>query len=112
MSAMKNVAITMEEILEILDDMPVNHRLYLIKELPEMEARRRARELGIDIPSRFTAVEWMGEAQLEDSKEDFCPVHQEKGKWYFWDEVWSDRLGPYATEQEARQALAEYCKEL
>ncbi len=73
MSAMKNVAIAMEEILEILDDMPVNHRLYLIKELPEMEARRRAHELGIDVPSRFTAVEWMGEAQLEPTSDSERP---------------------------------------
>lgn len=36
------------------------------------------------------------------------PVHEFEGKFSFWDEVWSDRVGPYATEQEARDALALY----
>lgn len=33
------------------------------------------------------------------------------GKWFFWDETWTRRCGPYDTEQEARQALVEYCLE-
>ena len=41
------------------------------------------------------------------------PVHRIDGKWYFWDEVWVDRLGPYDTEEEAEIALLDYCiKEL
>jgi hypothetical protein len=41
------------------------------------------------------------------------PVHQnEEGKWAFWDETWSDSVGSYDTEEEARKALKEYCEQL
>ena len=36
------------------------------------------------------------------------PVHEEDGKWYFWDETWSERHGPYNTEEEARAAIKDY----
>jgi len=39
------------------------------------------------------------------------PVHQDNNKWYFWDETWGNRYGPYDTETEARKLLAKYCKE-
>jgi hypothetical protein len=29
-------------------------------------------------------------------------------KWYFWDETWSNSLGPYSTQKEADAYLAEY----
>jgi uncharacterized membrane protein YbhN (UPF0104 family) len=38
------------------------------------------------------------------------PVHEENGKWYFLDETWADRHGPYVTEEEARIALYCYCQ--
>lgn len=34
------------------------------------------------------------------------------GKWYFWNEVWSDAEGPFDTEEEARNALDEYAARL
>ena len=37
------------------------------------------------------------------------PVHEEGGKWYFWDETWSAREGPYDTEANARSELTAYC---
>jgi len=39
------------------------------------------------------------------------PVHQDEtdSQWYFWDEVWADRYGPYTTEEECRKSLASYC---
>lgn len=40
------------------------------------------------------------------------PVHCENGKWFFWDETWADRVGPYLTEKLARDALADYIKDL
>ena len=30
--------------------------------------------------------------------------------WYFWDEIWSYRHGPFATKEEAEVALNHYCK--
>ncbi len=59
MSAMKNVAIAMEEVLIILDDLPEAQRVYLVKHLEESDAQRRADNLGIDVPSQFTAAEFM-----------------------------------------------------
>lgn len=40
------------------------------------------------------------------------PIHQYKNKWWFWDEVWVDRVGPYNSEQEAREAISAYAKQL
>ena len=38
------------------------------------------------------------------------PIFQDKddGLWYFWDEVWANRLGPYPTWEEAKIGLQEY----
>jgi len=36
------------------------------------------------------------------------PIHFYEGKWWFWDETWSDRVGPYDTEAEAKQKIKEY----
>lgn len=46
--------------------------------------------------------------------EPINPIHQDEddGKWYFWDEVWVDRYGPYDTEAEARAKLDQYTKEV
>ncbi len=30
------------------------------------------------------------------------------GKWYFWDEVWAHPMGPFDTEEIARDKLEEY----
>lgn len=38
------------------------------------------------------------------------PVHIDNGRWYFWDESWAHRCGPYQDESIARQALAQYQK--
>ena len=35
-------------------------------------------------------------------------IHEHERKWWFWDEVWGDRMGPYDTEEEARKKLKEY----
>jgi hypothetical protein len=40
------------------------------------------------------------------------PVFWDGKKWYFWNETWSDKIGPYDTEDIARTKLAEYCDEL
>ena len=35
-----------------------------------------------------------------------------EGDWYFWDETWVDKVGPFNSEFEARKALEKYCKEV
>lgn len=37
------------------------------------------------------------------------PVHLYDDKWWFYDETWAHRYGPWLTEQEAREQLKEYC---
>lgn len=40
------------------------------------------------------------------------PIHHDDEGWWFWEETWAHRSGPFTTEQEARQALDEYCEQL
>lgn len=40
------------------------------------------------------------------------PIHFDNGKWWFWDETWSDRLGPFDTEEQTKEALRQYCEEV
>lgn len=35
-------------------------------------------------------------------------IHEHEGKWWFWDEVWANRIGPYDTEGEARMWIRFY----
>ena len=39
------------------------------------------------------------------------PVRFEDGAWYWWDECWAFRTGPYNTRKEAEKACMKYCKE-
>lgn len=39
------------------------------------------------------------------------PVHFDEGSWWFWDETWSTRYGPYGSEAEARERINAYAKE-
>jgi len=43
-----------------------------------------------------------------------CPIEYdcESGKWYFWDETYSEEFGPYNTKEEAMTACKNYCKNL
>ena len=36
------------------------------------------------------------------------PVHQHDSYWWFWDEEWTKRLGPYPSFEEAEMALSRY----
>ena len=35
-------------------------------------------------------------------------IHQHNGKWYFFDETWTNRVGPYTTKEDAKVALKNY----
>lgn len=39
-------------------------------------------------------------------------VHQHDGKWWFWDETWADRLGPYPSYAIAAAAMWCYAHHL
>ena len=38
------------------------------------------------------------------------PVRYEDGEWWFWNEIWTERFGPYPDEEAANQACREYCE--
>ena len=39
------------------------------------------------------------------------PIHQNSDeKWYFYDETWSNELGPYDTKEQAEEKLEDYCR--
>lgn len=40
------------------------------------------------------------------------PLHMHEGKWWFWDETWAERRGPYLTRTGAKHALEIYCREV
>lgn len=40
------------------------------------------------------------------------PVEEEVDGWWFWDETWADRIGPFSSEKIAREALDKYCRYL
>jgi len=40
------------------------------------------------------------------------PVHQHEGEWWFYDETWSNRIGPYINEEEAQQACVKHAEML
>jgi hypothetical protein len=40
------------------------------------------------------------------------PVHKDGDAWYFWDETWADRLGPFPDEQTARAQMKAYVAHL
>ena len=37
------------------------------------------------------------------------PVEKIDDKFYFWDETWANKYGPYENAVEANKALLEYC---
>jgi hypothetical protein len=39
------------------------------------------------------------------------PVHEDDDGWWFFDESWSERYGPFETEKECRDELKLYCIE-
>lgn len=47
-------------------------------------------------------------ADMGDDKHRPDPVHQDEDGFWFWDEAWAERVGPYETEAACRQALDEY----
>jgi hypothetical protein len=32
------------------------------------------------------------------------------GTWWFWDETWTEEIGPYSSQQEAQEQLEKYAK--
>lgn len=40
------------------------------------------------------------------------PIFEEDGKWYFWDEVWANAMGPFDSREEAVRELDRYVTEV
>jgi hypothetical protein len=37
-------------------------------------------------------------------------IFESNGKWYFWNETWSDSYGPYDTLEQVQMAFSDYCE--
>lgn len=37
------------------------------------------------------------------------PIFEENGKWYFWDESWSQPIGPFFSAIDVKYAFKKYC---
>src|SRR5210317_2246584 len=61
------------------------------------------RKLDMDVKITWTCPECCGIKN---------PVHMYQGKWYYWDEVWADRIGPFDTEKEADSDCIRYAEYL
>ena len=47
----------------------------------------------------------------EREKLEFSDTYDEPG-WYFWDETWVARYGPFPTETSCEEKLGQYVKEV
>jgi NTP pyrophosphatase (non-canonical NTP hydrolase) len=75
-------------------------------------AKLRAR-----FPDKFTEAaaidrDVVAERAVLEQSSGTDPVHQEGDAWYFWDETWADRNGPFPDEATARAELKRYCEYL
>ena len=53
------------------------------------------------------------EEQMELNKAGMPDVvHKEDGRWWFWDETWSERIGPFKYKSDALRAARKYCEEV
>lgn len=50
-----------------------------------------------------------GNADVQNGAPDKV-VHEEDGWWFFYDETWSDRWGPFPSKDNARTACGFYCR--
>jgi hypothetical protein len=46
------------------------------------------------------------------NKDEMNEIFEEDGKWYFWNEVWSDKYGPYKSKEEATSECSKYLHSL
>lgn len=47
-----------------------------------------------------------------EEKDPADPIHQDAEGWWFWDEMWTERYGPFTTEMEAGLACVKYAEEV
>lgn len=40
------------------------------------------------------------------------PVHFHEGRWWFWDEVGQNRIGPFDTREQAKKGIGKYYREV
>lgn len=50
------------------------------------------------------------QAMLGFDEEEYTPIHREDGKWWFWDECWCTKYGPFDSREEAQMGLNQYVK--
>jgi len=78
--------------------------------LEQAEAQRKPPSQRRRILMEYEAVKAIVQAAGFNFLND--PLHLHEGKWWFWDETWADRHGPYLTRTGAKAALEVYCREV
>lgn len=53
-----------------------------------------------------------GKKQYQKKKWPPSPVHKEGNYWWFWDETWSNKHGPFPSKEIASKACIEYARSL
>lgn len=53
-----------------------------------------------------------GLTRLKRDLESMDPVHQDAAGWWFYDETWADRHGPFPDREKAEQELESYVETL
>lgn len=63
-------------------------------------------------PNYMTDSDWNAEMELakELARDDYYDkaIFAENGEWYFWDETWTQKHGPFQSEDEAVETLKKY----
>ena len=64
----------------------------------------------------MTNSDWEAEMELtkELARDDYIHkvIFTENDQWFFWDETWSQKHGPFQSEDEAVDNLKRYCNHL
>lgn len=71
-------------------------------------------DMGISIYSgdRMTYLGFISNKGGDKDNKTPDPVFNDDEGWWFWDETWADRLGPFDSEKQARDKLKDYVKRL
>jgi hypothetical protein len=84
------------------------HLLYATESCLMRDVLRNQKE---NLWAEWVKVDPVGERALQDPGGDSNPIRLEDGKWWWYDEVWVSRNGPYDTKEAAAKDLDQYVKE-
>ena len=78
--------------------------------MEQAEGQRKPPSSRRRILMEYEAVKAIVEALGHTMPND--PLHRHEEKWWFWDETWANRHGPYLTRTGAKAEFEKYCREV